>query len=72
MCLVMQYVPTKTGYFPGDMPQCSIFQLKAVLTVPDGRAFCFCNGPKHTLKVQLSMQEMFSRHTQLSGKIFQG
>ena len=49
MCLVMQYVPTKTGHFPGDMPQCSIFQLKAVLTVPDGRAFCFCNGPKHTL-----------------------
>ena len=65
MCLVMQYVPTTTGYFAGDMPQCSIFQLKAVLTVPDGRAFCFCNGPKHTLKIQLSMQEMFLRHTQL-------
>jgi len=65
MCLVIQYVPTTTGYFPGDIPQCSIFQLKAVLTVPDGRTFCFCNGPKHTLKVQLSMQEMFLRHTQL-------
>jgi len=53
----MQYVPTTTGYFPGDMPQCSIFQLKAVLTFPDGRAFCS--------KIQLSMQEMFSRHAQL-------
>ena len=71
MCLVMQYVPTKTGHFPGDMPQCSIFQLKAVLTVPDGRAFCFCNGPKHSKNSTFNAGNVFEAYTALR-KIFQG